>query len=81
MMKKGALVILILLFALGFMAPGVGNILAAEPDSADAQAFPRSLENYDDAETDSIWAILKNRVKQEPFNLIATLIFFLAIIQ
>jgi hypothetical protein len=61
------------------MALGTGDILAAE-DPADAKAFPRSLESYNDAEVDSIGAILKNRVKQEPFNLIATLIFFLAIV-
>jgi hypothetical protein len=59
---------------------GTGGVLAAEPAPADAQAFPRSLESYHDAEVDSIWAILKNRAKQEPFNLIATLIFLLAII-
>ena len=42
---------------------------------AEADAFPRNLESYNDADAGSIWAILKNRVKQEPFNLIATLIF------
>ena len=50
---------------------------AAEKPVDDAKAFPRSLESYNDADVDSIWAILINRVKQEPFNLIATLIFFL----
>jgi hypothetical protein len=53
--------------------------MAAEP-SADAKPFPRGLESYDDADVDSIWTILVNRVEREPFNLIATLIFFLAII-
>jgi len=53
---------------------------AAEPVSSDAGNFPRSLESYDDADAASIWAILQNRVKAEPFNLIATLIFFLAIV-
>ncbi len=79
MMKKWTFAIIIVLFAPALMALGSGDILAAgEP--ADAQAFPRSLESYNDAEVDSIWAILKNRAKQEPFNLIATLIFLLAII-
>jgi uncharacterized membrane protein (DUF4010 family) len=36
------------------------------------------LKSYSDADERGIWAILKNRVQQEPFNLIATLIFFLA---
>jgi len=53
---------------------------AAEPVSSDAVNFPRSLESYNDADAGSIWAILQNRVKAEPFNLIATLIFFLAIV-
>ena len=53
---------------------------AAEPVSSDAGNFPRSLESYNDADAGSIWAILQNRVKAEPFNLIATLIFFLAIV-
>jgi hypothetical protein len=38
------------------------------------------LKSYSDADERGIWAILKNRVQQEPFNLIATLIFFLAIV-
>jgi hypothetical protein len=79
MMKKWILAIITVLCGLGFVALPPGDILAAE-DPADAKAFPRSLESYNDAEVDSIGAILKNRVKQEPFNLIATLIFFLAIV-
>jgi hypothetical protein len=56
-----------------------GAALGAAPSSTGAEAFPRSIESYNDADEGSIWAILKNRVKEEPFNLIATLIFFLAI--
>ena len=40
--------------------------------------FPRSLENYHEAE--GIWATLKSRASEEPFNVVATLIFILAII-
>ncbi len=72
--------IVILLCCLGFAVLWTGVAVAAEPVSSDAGDFPRSLESYNDAEAGSIWAILKNRVKQEPFNLIATLIFFLAIV-
>jgi hypothetical protein len=59
---------------------GAGVALAAEPVPADAGTFPRSLDSYNDADAGSLWAILKNRVQQEPFNLVATLIFFLAIV-
>jgi len=66
-----------------------GGVFAAGETSKDAQAFPPSLESYNDADVDSILtilknrvrqAILKNRVRQVPFNLIATLIFLCAII-
>jgi hypothetical protein len=57
-----------------------GGVLAAEEPSKDAPAFPPSLESYNDADVHSIMAILKNRVQQVPFNLVATLIFFCAII-
>jgi hypothetical protein len=63
----------------GLVPQLAGEVMAAEP-SADAKPFPRGLESYDDADVDSIWTILVNRVEREPFNLIATLIFFLAII-
>ena len=68
------------LCSLGLIALWAGAVPAAEPVTSDAEAFPRNLESYNDADLDSIWAILKNRVQQEPFNLIATLIFFLAIV-
>jgi len=57
-----------------------GGVFAAGEPSKDARAFPPSLESYNDADVDSISTILKNRVRQVPFNLIATLIFLCAII-
>ena len=57
-----------------------GIAVASQPHGGEAIAFPRSLESYNDAEMTSIWAILKNRIQQEPFNLVATLIFILAIL-
>jgi hypothetical protein len=68
------------LCCVGLLLLLAGVAPAAEPVSSDAKIFPRSLESYNDAGVDSIWAILKNRIKQEPFNLVATLIFFLAIV-
>ncbi len=75
--KPGLLVFLFVL-CIGFAA-GTG-VLAAEKPADAAEAFPRSLDSYKDADVNSIFAILINRVKQEPFNLIATLIFLCAII-
>jgi hypothetical protein len=46
----------------------------------DADSFPRSLASYNDSDIQSVSAILIDRVRQEPFNLVAALIFFLAII-
>ncbi len=42
--------------------------------------FPRSLDSYHDSEMRSIAKILSHRITEEPFNLIATLIFLCAII-
>jgi hypothetical protein len=44
---------------------------------------PRSflaLWSYDDADMGGIGAILANRIRQEPFNLVASLIFLCAIV-
>ena len=58
----------------------VGGSMAAEEPSKNAKAFPPSLESYNDDGVDSILSILSNRVRLVPFNLVAALIFFLAII-
>lgn len=42
--------------------------------------FPVPLDQYGDAGMNSIWEILKQRVAKDPFNLVATIIFFLAIV-
>jgi hypothetical protein len=66
-----------------FLAVGVlswGGAIAAEKPSGDTPAFPRSLDSYKDSDVQSIAAILKNRIQQEPFNLVATLIFLCAIV-
>jgi len=75
--NTGTLVVLYCL-TIGLLCAGVA--LAAAPSSTGADAFPRSLESYQDADAVSIGKILVIRLKQEPFNLVATLIFFLAII-
>ena len=80
MKRKCITIAVMVLCSLGLIALWAGAVPAAEPVTSDAEAFPRNLESYNDANLGSIWAILKNRVQQEPFNLIATLIFFLAIV-
>ncbi|MGB5750154.1 MAG: putative Na+/H+ antiporter, partial [Desulfobacterales bacterium] len=70
----------LLLVACSLSAVLAGGVLAAGAPPKDANAFPPSLESYNDADYTSIMAILKNRAKQEPFNLIATLIFLCAIV-
>ena len=58
----------------------VGATFAAGDPPEDANAFPPSLESYNDADVHSILSILNNRVRQVPFNIVATLIFFCAIV-
>ncbi|MBF4695396.1 putative Na+/H+ antiporter [Fusibacter ferrireducens] len=41
--------------------------------------FPRSQESYEDQDYTSYWEIVKHRVVETPFNLVATIIFFMAI--
>ncbi len=78
-MKQTAKIFIILLVVLG----SVSTILASnEHDSSHSETslLPRDLSSYHDQEMDSLLAILKNRISQEPFNLIASLIFLFAII-
>ena len=50
----------------------------AETPAQQGDSFPRPLESYEDA--DGIWSTLRVRASAEPFNLVATLIFLLAIV-
>ena len=55
-------------------------ISASEPSGYGTQVFPRPLGDYGDAEITGVGEILRHRVMAEPLNLVATLIFLLAII-
>ncbi|MGE3312434.1 MAG: putative Na+/H+ antiporter [Limisphaerales bacterium] len=55
------------------------GLWAAAPASSATADFPPPLESYGDANLGSIGAILRHRVEVEPFNLLATLLFFGAI--
>lgn len=57
----------------------VEHSFASSEDTLEQQ-FPRSLDGYDDSEIVTIPGKLKQRIKVEPFNVFATLIFVLAII-
>lgn len=59
---------------LGGAAWGAAAPAAEEPD------FPPSLDSYGDADLTSIPAILAHRIEQQPFNLVASLIFLCAIV-
>ncbi len=70
---------LIPLFALGLLGLFSVPTLEAEP-SAIAASFPPSLESYNDIGGGDVGTVLVNRIRAEPFNLVATLIFLLAIV-
>ena len=77
-MKSGRFYLVALILIIGaimFVEPGIA---AASSDGS--IEFPRQLQSYNDADMQSIVGRLIHRVKTEPFNLIATLIFFLAIV-
>ena len=80
--------VLVLVAVLVFMLPAVSvcsdAVAGSEHSDAvaggDAHEFPPSLASYDDAHLESIPQILKHRIRTEPLNLVATLIFLGAII-
>ena len=73
------LLIAVLCLLAVIVASSAAAVAAENPPDASV-AFPRSLDSYHDSDYDSIAAILKNRILQEPFNLVATLIFLGAIL-
>ncbi len=76
MKKMRAHVVFFIILALSV----TGIVVAAGGPPADAPVFPPSLESYGDGKVGSIIGILGNRIRQEPFNLVASLIFLCAII-
>ena len=56
------------------------TILPLAAVGASDAAFPRALGSYADAEGAGLWSTLAGRVAAEPFNLVATGIFLLAIL-
>jgi hypothetical protein len=71
---------LYLLAVLAFLALFSYTARASESPPSGTAQFPPALESYNDSGLRSIPAILIDRIRQEPFNLAATLIFLCAII-
>ena len=69
---------LMLLVALGLLGffPALAHAAAPPPNPA----FPPPFESYQDEGNPDVWTVLVSRMLAEPFNPIATVIFFLAII-
>ena len=79
MIKKIASITVFLICCFYVFFSVSGDLFAAEPLQEGSRDFPRALESYDDAQVQSIWAILRIRANEEPFNFAAAVIFFLAI--
>ena len=75
---KACVCVLACLLGTGFA--GLALATSADTEHSSRPEFPRSLESYHDDERQSIGAILAHRIKEEPFNLAAILIFLCAII-
>lgn len=74
--SAGSIPFLALLAVLVLIA-GPGFAAGATGPTAD---FPPSFDSYGDADLTSLGAILANRISQAPFNLVASIIFFCAIV-
>ena len=68
-----------LLIASGIWLSQVAIAPAAEPTGG-ADIFPQPLPSYAAEPGASVWEVLKQRIQADPFNLIATAIFGLAIV-
>jgi hypothetical protein len=66
------------LILLGALFACSGSATAAVPQ-ADLPPFPRPTDSYNDQTIPDLWQRLAGRVAAEPFNLVATIIFLLAI--
>jgi hypothetical protein len=78
--KYGKICTLRVVFLILLFLTVSGMVAAAGGPPADLPVFPPSLESYGDTDLGSIGGILVNRIRQEPFNLVASLIFLCAII-
>ncbi len=77
-MYKKVLFFFLILFGFAFFAMPV--ISGSQDPSNSVSPFPRSLETYGDHDIKGIAQILVHRAKSEPFNVVASCIFLLAIL-
>ncbi len=73
-MRKKLLIGLCFLLILAYSGAAFANAEASE------SSIPRSQESYQDEAIEGFFGKIKSRIEAEPFNLVATLIFILAII-
>ncbi len=62
------------------MVLSVTGVWGASPHSSEAIHFPPGPDSYEDQHLSGIVDVLFNRIRHQPFNLVATLIFFCAIV-
>jgi Putative Na+/H+ antiporter len=74
---KSRVFICLIVCWLAACAAMAGSVLGAPPSGT--EDFPRPLQSYVGSRPDHLAAVLVGRVRQEPFNLVATLIFLCAI--
>ncbi|MCP4409173.1 MAG: hypothetical protein GY807_15730 [Gammaproteobacteria bacterium] len=79
-MKHRSIIMTIFLLFIVSVVINVGDAQGAQVTDSSVVNFPHDLQSYDDKAADGILEILKIRARQEPFNVLATLIFFCAII-
>ena len=76
MARREGVVATIVLGTLLVLVPSASGLAQSLPPHG--ESFPRALESYQVVE--GIWATLRARVAEEPFNLVATLVFLAAIV-
>ncbi len=74
---RGVIVFLFLFGAL--VAPLSALAVPPRASAIEGAPFPRALSEYDDGDAAGVLEVLKRRAQAEPFNVVATVIFILAI--
>jgi Putative Na+/H+ antiporter len=74
-MRRGFIGSLLVLAGLMAVSTAWGTAVAGP-----AEMFPRELSSYGDAPAAGVWAVIKARAAAEPFNLVATGVFLLAVV-
>ncbi len=84
--KRFRVLLLLCLILIGFVSLTVygqdnhATESSVSSENPEINTFPKSQESYEDQHLDRYIEIIKHRVKDEPFNVFATVIFFMAIL-